>query len=180
VSNEGPEVFVDPLGDVNGDGFGDLWSISRGDPQSGFALFFGGDGNEGELGPDRATVIAAGKTAFGLYDVGDLNGDGIHDLAGFVQGAVSKDGWDIGIVLGRSTWPAEIPLAEIDTWIPGVDGEEPSSRRRAPVISTATAWTICSSPARPSGGARSNRRGRCACSAAERLGRPRSTATTTT
>jgi len=124
VSDEGAKVFVDPLGDVNGDGFGDLWSISRDDPTSGFALFLGGPENKGELAPDRATVIAAGKTAFGLYDVGDLDGDGLHDLAGFVQGAVSKDGWDIGIVLGRATWPAEITVDEIDTWIPG--GEEPS------------------------------------------------------
>ena len=71
-------------------------------------------------------MIAAGKIAFGLYDVGDLDGDGLHDLAGFVKGAVSKDGWDIGIVLGRDEWPAEIPLGEIDTWIPGQDGEEPT------------------------------------------------------
>ena len=126
VSDEGDEVFVDPLGDINGDGFGDLWSISRRNPLSGFALFLGGPGNEGELGPDRATVIAAGKTAFGLYDVGDLDGDGFHDLAGFVKGAVSKDGWDIAIVLGRDEWPAEITLDEIDSWIPGVDGEDPT------------------------------------------------------
>jgi hypothetical protein len=39
---------------------------------------------------------------------------------------VSEDGWDIGIVLGRATWPAEIPVHDIDAWIPGVDGEAPA------------------------------------------------------
>jgi hypothetical protein len=133
---DGGGVFVDPLGDVNGDGFGDVWSVSRADPESGFALFFGGPDNEGELKPDRATVIAAGSTAFGLFDVGDLNGDGLHDLAGFVRGAVSKDGWDIGIVLGRAVWPAAIAVDEIDAWIPWVDGEE------APAISPAWAGDL--------------------------------------
>jgi hypothetical protein len=123
-SSDGGGVFVDPLGDVNGNGFGDLWSIARGDAASGFALFLGGAGIDGTLRPDRATVIAGGTTAFGLYDVGDLNGDGLHDLAGFVRGAVSKDGWDIGIVLGRAAWPATIALDEIDAWIAGVDGDD--------------------------------------------------------
>jgi hypothetical protein len=124
ASADGGAVFVDPLGDVSGDGFTELWSISRGELAMGIALYFGGPANAGELRPDAATIIAAGSNAFGLYDAGDVDGDGHRDLVCFVQGAVSKTGWDMGIVLGRASWPAAVDLDEIVGWIPGVEGGE--------------------------------------------------------
>jgi hypothetical protein len=120
ASADGGGVFVDSIGDVNGDGFGDLWAISRDDRKAGLALFGGGPGNEGELRPDDATaVLAPGWNVFGLYDVGDLNGDGLHDLASFVES--SEAIWDLAIVLGRSVWPAIIDRDDVDGWIPGIE-----------------------------------------------------------
>jgi hypothetical protein len=122
---EGSGVYAAPIGDANGDGFGDLWAFSQANDDSGIAIFFGGPGNEGTVRHDQAKlIITPGYESVFPMDVGDVNGDGMHDLAFMIYESTSSDTYDIGLVFGRKEWPATIALEEVDVLIPNVKGAE--------------------------------------------------------
>ena len=71
LSIDGPDASFDAIGDLNGDGRGDLSVMSHG-----IHVVFGQPGKDGLMGADQAKlVIAPGSGASNLRDVGDLNGD---------------------------------------------------------------------------------------------------------
>jgi hypothetical protein len=148
------EIEFAPLGDFTGDGLADLGASAGADsfyvvPGSALAvsgtvddvatawitnvkgrlsveIFFGGTGHEGALALDDADVVLApGWAATRVEDVGDINGDGRHDLLFQISDASAKDASDLFVVFGRASWPTSIAIDDADIRIRGTAGEEP-------------------------------------------------------
>jgi hypothetical protein len=114
------------VGDVNGDGRDDFAvSTARpeGDPHTGIYLFLGRDSWPATMHETDADVhIAGGQVAHSLTRIGDVNGDGIGDMAFKGPPREGEENADHAyILLGRSTWPAELSLAQVDVHIVPVE-----------------------------------------------------------
>ncbi len=112
--------YID-AGDLNGDGIHDLAVKNHREesgPEQGLYLFFGGPGLPRTPRLADADVhIAGGTRTFDVQAVGDVNGDGVDDLAwdGYPEGVEEQVSSDVYVVFGRTgPWPAAIPASEAD------------------------------------------------------------------
>jgi len=117
-------LSLDTVGDVNGDGYEEFVTVTRGRsplPYSGY-LFYGGPSFPEILDlaaiPARAVIEVV--TASRMGSVGDFNGDGYCDFAIATVGYDLPPVYDVGramIVYGTAELPGEINLPE-----PGLPG----------------------------------------------------------
>ncbi len=109
------------IGDVNGDGIDDLAASQTyppNHPLSGLFLFFGRASWPASLSSaDADVVIGAGYPIHPGQRVGDVNDDGIDDLAYIGPGAAPDDATDTYLVFGTPAWPTEIPHGSADVHI---------------------------------------------------------------
>ncbi len=115
--DQGQQVYVMPVGDINGDGLGDL----RGSFQAWSGTYVFLFGRAGPLPHDQplvdvADTILAGDKGGDLTDlrvVGDVNGDGLRDLAAH---ATTPMGGTL-LFFGRTGWPAQMAASQADVHI---------------------------------------------------------------
>ncbi len=100
-------------GDVDGDGRGDLLlGLGAAPGDHDFWLVRGGEARfAGEVEVER---VGTRITAATLAPLGDLDGDGRHELGATVR-AGERDGF---VLAGRRDWPARLDARDASTWIP--------------------------------------------------------------
>lgn len=99
-------------GDVDGDGRGDLlMGLDAASGDHDFWLVRGGPGRfAGEVEVERAGTRITAAT---LSALGDLDGDGRHELGATVRTG-ERDGF---VIAGRRDWPARLDVRDAFTWI---------------------------------------------------------------
>ncbi len=109
---------IQPVGDVNGDGMSDFAVAAGGGTGAGLYLFLGRATWPASLTEDDADVaIGPGQLGDPGEPIGDVSGDGLDDLV-FIRGN------DAFLVFGRTSWPSEIAIGDVDVAIersPGTD-----------------------------------------------------------
>jgi hypothetical protein len=106
---------VASLGDVNGDGFGDL-GISAGGTGGRAVVFHGGAGASFGTTPPRTLVGASSEVGCIVAGLGDVNGDGYADAASACESASPAGVSEAGaaqIFLGAPTGIRTVPLLTI-------------------------------------------------------------------
>ncbi len=115
---------LNPIGDINGDGYGDLsldfYGEDPNDPLTGMYLYFGRESWNDEYDVyDEADVAITGFNTTVALNVGDINDDGIDDLV--IQAPeteASEEASDIYIYFGSTgPWPARLGLDDADVHI---------------------------------------------------------------
>jgi hypothetical protein len=125
---------VAAAGDVDGDGFDDVWVTAHRDSTSAAAagsatLFFGPLSADVDLSTDASgTASWLGETAYdrvglGLTALGDVDGDGLDDVAigapYYDASSTLKDSGAVYLVLGGSDWSETQSLGEADAVLEG-------------------------------------------------------------
>lgn len=126
-SSSDDNLVVIPAGDVNGDGFDDLfvgfeekfYAYGRG--SDAYVVFGGPDVHDVDLAapaPSEGVRLFAGEGAYVAWmeALGDVNGDGFADLA-FIEGYCCS--LDINVVFGAAE-PKEVTEADVEAGVGGV------------------------------------------------------------
>lgn len=121
VTDFGERIAV---GDINGDGYDDI--IAGG--QASYAIIFGASHwpatyTIGDSSPTTATVISglvAGSTSH--VTVGDINGDGLDDIA-LPYDATGASDWAVGLIYGKPTadWASDGNFTLANAWLTGAN-----------------------------------------------------------
>jgi hypothetical protein len=120
---DGEIYYVSPIGDLDQDGIDDLAIYST---VEGVPVFFGGSRIDGVLTLDqRDVLLAPGFRAPEIEPIGDIDGDGLPELALLAADASKQtDIYDIVVYFGRTEWPSELGIDEADIRIRGTSGAE--------------------------------------------------------
>ncbi|MCW0180338.1 MAG: hypothetical protein OJI70_01100 [Zavarzinia sp.] len=119
------KLYLEGVGDVNGDGFDDVWvtAYSRGSPGNISRVVFGSPTGipDNANSPGAPGLDFTGGTASVVDAAGDFNGDGIADL---VISASSGDNSGIAVIFGRSDLATQaFDISTLDgtngLWLPG-------------------------------------------------------------